>query len=431
MHHDGMYFFPLPYGSTNSDRGLLVMNHEYVDHGLLFRDATANWSADKVRKSQAAHGVSVIEIAFQGGNWEVVRPSQYGRRITAYTPMRISGPAAGDPALRTAADPAGTTVLGTVNNCANGFTPWGTYLTCEENWNGYFVYRTHAHPREPGALRDHRHRLRLPLARVRRALGLRRPPERAQPLRLGGGDRSLRPQPHAGEAHRPRPHQARGSVADGGPGRARRHLHGRRRAVRVRLQVRHPRCLEPVEPGRQHQPAGQRDALRRPVQRGRRGPLDPARLRRERPRCRRGLHEPGRRAHPHPPGGGPRGRDAHGPSGVDHGDAEHARRLPDPHQQHRARSRGAAGHRCREPAGRQHVRPHRALDGRRRATRPPPPSGGASSFRRAIEPTPTRPSAATSRATRSAPRTASGRTAAACSGSRPTSRPARWAPATT
>ena len=63
MHHDGMYFFPLPYGSTQHDRGLLVMNHEYVDHGLLFRDATANWSADKVRKSQAAHGVSVIEVA--------------------------------------------------------------------------------------------------------------------------------------------------------------------------------------------------------------------------------------------------------------------------------------------------------------------------------------------------------------------------------
>ncbi len=142
MHHDGMYFFPLPYGSTNSSRGLLVMNHEYVDHGLLFRDATANWSADKVRKSQAAHGVSVIEIALQGDRWEVVRPSTFARRITGYTPMTISGPAAGDPALRTAADPSGTFVLGTVNNCANGFTPWGTYLTCEENFNGYFVNRS-------------------------------------------------------------------------------------------------------------------------------------------------------------------------------------------------------------------------------------------------------------------------------------------------
>jgi secreted PhoX family phosphatase len=141
MHHDGMHFFPLPYGSTASDRGLLVMNHEYVDHGLLFRDGSANWSAEKVRKSQAAHGVSVIEVALQNGEWRVVRPSAYGRRVTAYTPMRISGPAAGDPAMRTAADPAGTTVLGTVNNCANGYTPWGTYLACEENWNGYFVNR--------------------------------------------------------------------------------------------------------------------------------------------------------------------------------------------------------------------------------------------------------------------------------------------------
>jgi secreted PhoX family phosphatase len=142
MHHDGMYFFPLPYGSASNDRGLLAINHEYVDHGLLFRDATANWSADKVRKSQAAHGISVIEVVNQGGEWQVVRPSQYARRITAYTPMRVSGPAAGDPAMRTAADPSGMTVLGSVNNCANGFTPWGTYLSCEENFNNYFVYRT-------------------------------------------------------------------------------------------------------------------------------------------------------------------------------------------------------------------------------------------------------------------------------------------------
>jgi len=62
MHHDGMHFFPLPYGSRASDRGLLAMNHEYTDHGLLFRDGSAGWSADKVLKSQAAHGVSVIEI---------------------------------------------------------------------------------------------------------------------------------------------------------------------------------------------------------------------------------------------------------------------------------------------------------------------------------------------------------------------------------
>ncbi len=139
MHHDGMHLFPLPYGSSSSDRGLLAVNHEYVDNGLLFRDGFSNWSTDKVRKAQAAHGVSVTEIAFSNGRWEVVRPSQYGRRITAYTPMTLSGPAAGDVAMRTAGDPSGQVVLGTINNCASGYTPWGTYLTCEENFNGYFV----------------------------------------------------------------------------------------------------------------------------------------------------------------------------------------------------------------------------------------------------------------------------------------------------
>jgi secreted PhoX family phosphatase len=134
MHHDGMHYFPL----DGSRRGLLVMNHEYSDDGLLHTDGMANWSAEKVRKSIAAHGVSVIEIEDRGGRWQLVRPSRYARRITAGTPMRISGPAAGHAMLKTAADPAGTRVLGTLNNCAHGYTPWGTYLTCEENFIFYF-----------------------------------------------------------------------------------------------------------------------------------------------------------------------------------------------------------------------------------------------------------------------------------------------------
>lgn len=134
MHHDGMHYFPL----DGSKRGLLVINHEYTDDGLLHPDGMSTWNADKVKKSMAAHGVSVIEIEQSGGQWKIVRPSQYARRVTAYTPMAVSGPASGHPLMKTEADPAGNRVLGTLNNCAHGFTPWGTYLTCEENFAFYF-----------------------------------------------------------------------------------------------------------------------------------------------------------------------------------------------------------------------------------------------------------------------------------------------------
>ncbi len=134
MHHDGIHYFAQQ-GSTS---GLLVMNHEYSDDGLLHKDGMKTWSREKVRKAQAAHGVSVIEVEQKDGRWSVVRPSPWARRITAYTPMAVTGPAAGHPLMRTAADAAGTRVLGTLNNCGSGITPWGTYLTCEENFIFYF-----------------------------------------------------------------------------------------------------------------------------------------------------------------------------------------------------------------------------------------------------------------------------------------------------
>jgi len=134
MHHDGMHYFPL----DGSKSGLLVINHEYTDDGLLHKDGMSTWNAEKVKKSMAAHGVSVIEIAQTGGEWKIVRPSQYARRITANTPMTVTGPASGHPLMKTEADPTGTCVLGTLNNCAHGYTPWGTYLTCEENFPFYF-----------------------------------------------------------------------------------------------------------------------------------------------------------------------------------------------------------------------------------------------------------------------------------------------------
>ena len=135
MHHDGMEFFPL---AKNPRHGLLVVNHEYTDDGLLHTDGMASWTQDKVRKSQEAHGVSVVEIKDAGAQWDVQSNSKFARRITSRTPMQFTGPAAGHELLKTAADPEGSQPLGTLNNCAAGQTPWGTYLTCEENFNGYF-----------------------------------------------------------------------------------------------------------------------------------------------------------------------------------------------------------------------------------------------------------------------------------------------------
>jgi secreted PhoX family phosphatase len=138
MNHDAIEYFPLPRDSRSTARALLAVNHEYADDGLLHSDGMNAWTAEKVRKSQAAHGVSVIEVERAGAAWRVVRPSPYARRITAYTPMRIAGPVAGSAYVRTSADPEGRAVLGTLNNCAGGRTPWGTYLTCEENFHSYF-----------------------------------------------------------------------------------------------------------------------------------------------------------------------------------------------------------------------------------------------------------------------------------------------------
>lgn len=145
-HTDGMHYFPIkeagvPEGS--SSRGLLVANSEYCDPGLVtsvLDYANAPLTLEMVRAQQAAHGVNILKVySTPRDEWRVYRRSRYNRRITGNTPCLISGPAAGHELLKTEADPTGTEVLGTLNNCSHGHTPWGTYLACEENWNGYFA----------------------------------------------------------------------------------------------------------------------------------------------------------------------------------------------------------------------------------------------------------------------------------------------------
>jgi uncharacterized protein len=133
MHHDGMHYFPIGHGPHGNRRGLLVLNHEYVDRTLLYADGDAEITQEKVNKALAGHGVSIVEIARGKDGWQRV-DSRYNRRITGTTPMRFSGPVgATHPKLQ-----ANNPPMGTLNNCSHGVTPWGTYLACEENWNSYF-----------------------------------------------------------------------------------------------------------------------------------------------------------------------------------------------------------------------------------------------------------------------------------------------------
>ena len=142
---DGMALF------MAGGRSFLAVNNEYTNRSIAYgmRDTMRPENADDVRKGKAAHGVSVMEVAQSGGKWQVVKDSPFNRRITADTPMEIAGPAAGHDLLKTKADPMGVRALGTWNNCGNGRTPWGTYLTCEENFNGYFSSSDGALPLSP------------------------------------------------------------------------------------------------------------------------------------------------------------------------------------------------------------------------------------------------------------------------------------------
>jgi hypothetical protein len=135
---DFVGYLPLPYGSGNSNRGLLCVNHEYTNEEMMFPNYEfGNPTRTQVDVAIEAHGHSVVEIVRQpDGRWTYVQDSPYNRRITGTSPMAMSGPAAGHPWLETIAE--GTMVRGTLNNCAGGKTPWGTILTAEENFHQYF-----------------------------------------------------------------------------------------------------------------------------------------------------------------------------------------------------------------------------------------------------------------------------------------------------
>lgn len=142
--NDYVGFIPL---DGSSQHGLLVVNHEYTNEHLMFPGIVSIVAgkpkiapADKARVDveMAAHGGTIVEIRKTDGKWQVVKEGAFNRRITATTEMELSGPAAGHDRMKTSADPTGRKVAGTMNNCAGGVTPWGTYVMAEENFHGYF-----------------------------------------------------------------------------------------------------------------------------------------------------------------------------------------------------------------------------------------------------------------------------------------------------
>ncbi|MGB7450433.1 MAG: PhoX family phosphatase [Ornithinimicrobium sp.] len=126
----------------HKNRGLLVFNNEYTNDELMFRDISGpeDLSDEQIEIIMSAHGMTVVEVTrrHRKSAWTYRQDGRRNRRIHAWTEFSVDGPAAGAPALQTSADPAGTTVLGTLNNCSGGDTPWGTVLSGEENFNQYF-----------------------------------------------------------------------------------------------------------------------------------------------------------------------------------------------------------------------------------------------------------------------------------------------------
>lgn len=161
-HNDGMHYFGLNAAGngpdyTNASRGLLCVNHEVSeDTGFMHANGPTNYGSKataarpttEIDKEVALHGVTIATVAKSGSTFAIDRTSPLNRRINAATDMELTGPARGS-MMVTAYSPSGTNTRGTINNCGNGYTPWGTYLTCEENWAGYFYRRENDDVRTP------------------------------------------------------------------------------------------------------------------------------------------------------------------------------------------------------------------------------------------------------------------------------------------
>lgn len=119
---------------------LLVVSHEYTTEPAMFKGYDEeNPTREQFDVAMAAHGLTVVEVRGEGNSGKLTPAmGRYNRRLTATSEFLVTGPAAGSDLLKTSADPTGTRVLGTLNNCAGGVTPWGTVLSGEENFNQYF-----------------------------------------------------------------------------------------------------------------------------------------------------------------------------------------------------------------------------------------------------------------------------------------------------
>ena len=214
-----MAFFPM-----SRNRGLLAVNHEALDSAVSLFSSAPDYS-DPETVSEGPERPRRQHLRARTATGVVApRALRYARRITANTEMELTGPAAGHPLLQTSADPTGTRVLGTFNNCSTARRRGSTYLTCEENFNGYFGTESAFTPTPL--------MVRYGVSRGDHPWWLGRPPlrpcgqsERAEPLRLGRRDRPERPGLNTHETDRARPPQARGRLLHRSRRRPGGHLH--------------------------------------------------------------------------------------------------------------------------------------------------------------------------------------------------------------